>query len=146
MMRSRVSAARSRRTLLSYGRRSRADSSAVTVSRRHDGECFVAAHCRCLRDLGAIEFHVPLGEPRQHLIQRDAAFEARERRAEAEVDAVPEREVLVDLAVDVEAIGILEVALVAVRGADEEHHHAALGDGLAVYLDLRRHVAADLRA
>ena len=111
-MRSRVSAARSRRTGLSYGRRRR------RWARRHDdddGQRLVAAHRRRRGDLGAVEVDVPLGEALQHLVERDPAFEARERGAEAEVDAVPEREVLADLAVDVEAVGVVEAALVAVR-------------------------------
>ena len=57
---------------------------------------------------------VPLGEPLQQLVERDAAFEAGERGAEAEVDAVAEGEVLADLAVDVEAVAVGEAAVVAV--------------------------------
>ena len=56
--------------------------------------------------------------------------------AQAEVDAVPEREVVVDLAVDVEAVGVGELALVAVGRAVEQQHRAALGHGLAVVLDV----------
>ena len=50
------------------------------------------------------------------------AFEASERGADAEVGAVPEREVAVDVAAHVEAVGIREVALVAVGGAVEQRH------------------------
>ena len=48
------------------------------------------------------------------------AFEPGEVRAEAEVDAVAERDVAVEGALDVEAIGIDELALVA-AGAAGEH-------------------------
>ena len=64
--------------------------------------------------------------------------------AEAEVDAVPEREVLADLAMDVEPVGVVELALVAVGGADEEQDRAALRDGLPVDLDVARDVAPDV--
>ena len=62
----------------------------------------------------------------EDLVERDAAFEAGERGAEAEVDAVAEREVLADVAMDVEPVAVGEAAVVAVRRADQEHHHAAL--------------------
>ena len=58
---------------------------------------------------------VPLGEPLQHLFERDAALEPGQRGAEAEVDAVAEREVLADLAVDVEPVAVGVAPVVAVR-------------------------------
>src|SRR5271154_4522787 len=118
-MRSRVSAARWRRTGLSYRRRARVCSAAVTasgvtVSRRHDRERLPAAHSRGRCQLGPVEVDVPFREAREDLVERDAAFEPGQRGAETEVDAVPEREVLVDVPVDVEAIRVLVAAVVAV--------------------------------
>ncbi len=55
-----------------------------------------------------------VGEALQHLVERDPALEPGQRGAEAEVDAVAEREVVVDLAVDVEAVAVGELAVVAV--------------------------------
>ena len=54
------------------------------------------------------------GKRLQHLVERDPALEAGQRGAQAEVDAVAEGQVVVDLAVDVEAVGVGELALVAV--------------------------------
>src|SRR5207237_9891636 len=69
---------------------------------------------RRVRLLGIVPVDLPRREPLQHLFQRDAAFETRQRGTEAEVDAVTERQVVVDLAGDVEAVAVREAALVAV--------------------------------
>ena len=53
-----------------------------------------------------------LRHPRQDLFERDAAFEAREWRAEAHVDAVAEREVRLLRAADVELVRARDRALV----------------------------------
>ena len=58
------------------------------------------------RELGVVEVDLPLGEPLEHLFERDAALEPGERGAEAEVGAEAEREVLADVAVDVEAVAV----------------------------------------
>ncbi len=79
---------------------------------------------------------LPFGEPRERLLERDAPLEARQRGPQAEVDAVAERDVVVDAAVDVEAIGIGELALVAIGGAGEQQHLRAGGHDLAVQLDV----------
>ena len=56
------------------------------------------------------------------LLEADPAFEPGERRAEAEVQAVTEAERDVRGALDVEAIGIVVLALVAVgRGGEQQH-------------------------
>ena len=55
-----------------------------------------------------------VGKRSQRLPERDRPFEAGQRGADAEVRAVAEREVAVDVASHVEAVGILEVPLVAV--------------------------------
>ena len=56
------------------------------------------------------------------------------------MDAVAEREVVIDRPRDVEAVGIGEVALVVVPRRGEQHHHVAGGDRLAVVLDVLRDV------
>ena len=86
--------------------------------------------------LGVVPVDLPLGEATEHLVERDPALEAGQRRAQAEVDAVPERQVVVDVALDVEAVGIGEVTLVAVARRGEQHHHVARRDLLPVVLDV----------
>ena len=55
-----------------------------------------------------------LGEPSQQGRERDLGFHARQRRTEAEVDAVAEREMAAVRAVDVERRWIVELRAVAV--------------------------------
>ena len=96
-----------------------------------------AAHRRRRRERGVGQVDLPLGEPLEDLLQRNAALEPGQRRAEAVVRADAEREVLAVFAVDVEDVAVgRELAVVAHRGADEHHHHAALRHRLAV--DTRR--------
>ena len=92
-----------------------------------------------------LEVDVPLGEAVEHLVERDAALESGERRAEAVVNAVAEPEVLADLAMNVEPAGILPPTLVAVRGRDDEQHGRTRRHRLAVHLDILGDVAPDLR-
>ena len=105
------------------------------LGRRHDVNDGRVSQPRTV-DVGAsLAFAVSTshsGNRGQDLVECDAPFEPGQRRAEAEVDAEAEGEVLVDLAVDVEPIAVRVAAVVAVRGADEEQHRAALGHGLAV--------------
>ena len=54
------------------------------------------------------------------------------------MQAVAEAQVVVDRAVDVEAVAVGEVPVVAVRRAVEQQHDAAFGHGLAVVLDVAR--------
>ena len=61
-----------------------------------------------------------VGKRRSVSVEPDPAFEPRQRGPDAEVRAVPEREVPVDHAPHVEAVGILEVAFVAVARAVEQ--------------------------
>src|SRR5262249_7515167 len=58
-------------------------------------------------------------EPSRELLQRDAALESGERRAEAEVDAVSERKMRLRAARHVEPLGVRELALVTVGRAGE---------------------------
>ena len=69
---------------------------------------------------------------REDLLQSHPAFEAGEVRPEAEVDAVSERHVVVDLAMDVEAIGVREGAFVAVGGGRQKAQDRTLRDDPAV--------------
>ena len=81
----------------------------VTTGRRSQPRTVEVRACTALSQSTS---HV--GKRLQHLVERDAALEPGQRRAEAEVDAVAEREVVVDLAVDVEAVAVGELAVVAV--------------------------------
>ena len=58
-------------------------------------------------------------------------LEARQVGAQAEVDAVAEAQVPLDLAGDVEAVRVRELALVAVGRPVQQHHRAAGRDGLS---------------
>ena len=65
---------------------------------------------------------LPRGEAPERLGERDLAFEARERGADAEVGAVTEGEMTVDRAADVEGVGVLEMTFIAVARAVEQRH------------------------
>src|SRR5262245_22095021 len=104
-----------------------------------DGHLGVAPHRARVQADGPVVVDRPLGEAGERLLERDPTFEAGERGAEAEVDPVPERHVVVDRAVHVEAGGVGELALVAPRRAREQQHARALVERLAVELDGLRH-------
>ena len=74
----------------------------------------------------------------QELLEGDARFEPRQGRPEAEVGTVAERQVPVDPAPYVEAVGVGELPVVQVGGAPHEHHPGAGGDEYAVALDVSR--------
>ena len=57
---------------------------------------------------GVVPVDVPGREAGENLVEGDGAFEPGEGGAEAEVDAVAEGDVVVALAVDVEAVGVGE--------------------------------------
>src|SRR5439155_14670130 len=79
------------------------------------------------------------GVPREalpELLEGDARLQARERGAEAVVHALAEAEGLRDLPVDVEAVGVAVLALVAIGGANEEEHACPLRHGPPVPLDV----------
>ena len=73
----------------------------------------------------------------QHL-EADSSFETRQVRAQAEVDSVAERDVVVRLAARVEALGLVEVARVAVGGGVHHHQPVAPGQLLAAEFHVRR--------
>ena len=77
-----------------------------------------------MRLLGVVPVDIPVGPALQHLVERDATLEARQRGTEAEVEPVAEAQVVVDVAVDVEPVAVGEVAVVAVPRAVEQHHDA----------------------
>ena len=60
------------------------------------------------------------------------------------MDAVAEREVLADVAPDIEAVTVGEATIVAIGRANQEHHDAAFRHRLAVVLDIAAHVAGDV--
>ena len=60
------------------------------TDRRAHRQRLPAPHRRGAGPLGLVVVDLPLGEALQHLVERDAALEAGQRRAEAEVDAVAE--------------------------------------------------------
>src|SRR5262249_12522294 len=122
---------RARAKLIAHGRAPSSTSGSpegdalVAVDVRH-----VHAHAPRLVDLDA-------REASRELLQRDAALEASERRAQAEVDAVPEREMRLGAAQHVEPLRVRELALVTVGGAGEEQDARALRHRAAI----PRHVA-----
>jgi hypothetical protein len=66
-----------------------------------------------------------LGKAGEQGRERDLALEASQRGAQAEVEAVPEREVRVRRAREVEAVGVGEHGGIAVRRTDGDHHLVA---------------------
>src|SRR2546430_11779723 len=84
------------------------------------GKRLPAAHgCRAGLLGVVVVDHPSIGKTGQHLVERDARFETRERGAHAEVDAIAERQVVLDLAVDVEGGAGLGLAVVPVAGSGE---------------------------
>ena len=83
------------------------------------------------------------GMRREPFLQRDRDLHAGEVRADAAVDAEPERRVAVLLAVDHHAVGIREHRRIAVRRREREQHHLARLERAAVdgrlLDDLARH-------
>ena len=59
-----------------------------------------------MRPLDTVLVDVPLGEPGEDLLQRHAALEAGERGTQTEVQPEAERQVLAEVAADVEPVGI----------------------------------------
>src|SRR5262249_33505222 len=101
----------------------------VAVDVRH-----VHAHAPRLVDLDA-------REASRELLQRDAALESGERRAQAEVDAVSEREMRLRAARHVEPLRLRELTLVTVGRAGEEQDTRALRHRAAI----PRHVGVQAR-
>src|SRR5262245_3081382 len=80
---------------------------------------------------------------REELLEADPELEAREARAEAEVHPEAEGEVRVRVATRVEAVGLGEGALVAIRGGEEQVHALAPREPAPVQLDVARERARE---
>ena len=81
-----------------------------------------------LRNLGRPPMQLDPREALQQHLERDPSLQARERRAEAVVDAAPEREVGIVRAADIEPVGRLEHVRVPVGGADQDGDVVARAD------------------
>src|SRR5262249_36548882 len=88
--------------------------------------------------LGILVVDLPPREARQDLLERDPTFEPRERRTQAEVQPVPEAEMVIDRPADVQAVRVREASIVSVRGGGQQEHDRALGHRLPVELDVSR--------
>src|SRR5262245_63861995 len=84
-----------------------------------------AAHVGLVGSGRAGFVHLVVGEAVADLLEDDARFEAREGLADADVVPVAEVDLALGVAVDVEAVGIRELALVAAGGAGDEGHPLA---------------------
>ena len=70
------------------------------------------------------------------------AFErVKKKELARKLQAVAEAQVVIDVPVDVEAVAVGEVAVVAVPGTVHQHHDLARAHGLAVVLDVALHGA-----
>src|SRR5579859_1603734 len=68
------------------------------------------------------------GQAIEHSVERDFHLQTRQGSAQAEVDATPEAQVSVRLALDVEAISIRELGLITIRRADPGNDRLASFD------------------
>src|ERR1035441_6254974 len=109
------------------------------MSPDHHGQFLPASYGRCVCLHGAVPVDRPLREAIEHLVDGHPPFEPRQCGAEAEVDAVAEAEVLCGITVDIEAIAVGELSLVAIGRAVEEHHHVPLMHDPSVVLDVAVH-------
>ena len=81
------------------------------------------------------------GEPPQDRFEGEVRLHARERGAEAEMDAVPEREMARVGPIEVEKLRIGVSPLVAVRGRETDDHLCALRNRVTAELERLRRVA-----
>ena len=109
-----------------------------------DRQRFPSPHSGRGSSSDVVPIDLPLRESLQDFVQGDTTFHPRQRSAQAEVNAVAEREVLTDIAVDVEPIGILVFVSVAVGGPREADHGAAGRHGPVVQFDVVCDVAGDV--
>ena len=107
----------------------------MAVAQRHDRrvplgvERFEAAERGVGRVVEGLWRHSQVREALGEFFEDDLGLEPRERGAEAEVDAVAEREVLVGVgAVEVDRVGVAEDGLVTVRGPEQEQQVRVLGE------------------
>src|SRR5437762_2618964 len=94
-----------------------------------------AEHVHALARLPRIGAGQPKAlQAHEEIREGDPALQAGERRAQAEVEAVPERDMRVGLAGDVEAVSVAELLRVAVRGAEHRQYELPGRNQLAVHL------------
>ena len=79
-----------------------------------------------------------VGNAREKFGERNLCLQSRQRRAEAEVNALPEGDMRVWITRDIEAIGILERLWIAIGGANHCQHNLSGRDFLAVHLHFAR--------
>src|SRR5713101_9160552 len=85
---------------------------------RH-GQLLGAEDDKALDHLQRYIRHLPApGQAVEHGIERDFRLQTRQGSAQAEMDATPEGDVTIGLALDVEAISTRERGLVAIRRTD----------------------------
>src|SRR4051812_13075392 len=88
---------------------------------------------QCLARLpGFVAREFQILQPRQEIGERDPRLHSRERRAETGVNAMPESNVRVGLAPDIEAIRLAEFLWIAVCRAEHREHELARGNHLFV--------------
>ena len=99
----------------------------------------VCASTACRHELTALEtglVDLPVAERLDHALQRDSGLQLRHCRAHAVVDALAERPLPADRAVDVEGVGVVELALVVVGRPVQQQDLIAFGDRRVVQLDV----------
>ena len=79
----------------------------------------------------------------QNFLEQDLPFEPGEMLAEAEVQARTERKIAALAAGDVEAVGLVELALVSARRGVQEQNRLPRSHGLAMKFDLLANPAAE---
>ena len=110
-----------------------------------DRQRFPSPHSGRGSSSDVVPIDLPSREPLQDFVQSDATFHPRQRSAQTEVNAVAECEVLTDVAMDVEPIGILVFVAVAVGGPREADHGAPGRHRVVVQLDVVCDVPGDVR-
>ena len=76
--------------------------------------------------------------PLQEMRKSDPGLQPREGRTNTKVDAVPESDVRIGIACDVETGGIVELPSVMVRRADHRDNELPRGNRLSLHLDVPR--------
>src|SRR2546426_6343748 len=99
---------------------------------RHRFDAVDEVRAQATRRAGELD----VGQPGEQLLEHDVNLEPGEIRAEAEVLADAEREMVVGRAPDVEAVGIGEDVFVAVRGDVPEDDLVSFADLPAAHLDV----------
>src|SRR5262249_39868961 len=97
-----------------------------------EGEAREPVHVAHVHPLGPRLVHGVAGEASRELLERHARLEPSERGTEAEVDALPEGDGVLDRPADVESVGVGILPLVAIRRRDEEKNALALRHSLTV--------------